>query len=114
MGFSTSTWQPASRASRTTAKWPEVGTATLTALDLRQELPVIVKGPSPQRLGHFFGPGLVEVGHPHQFRVLQMGVLLGVEAAQVADPDDPDFDWSMSIMKIIPHHSKSTLRKSLI
>lgn len=30
-GFSTSTWQPASRQSRTTAKCWEVGTATLTA-----------------------------------------------------------------------------------
>ena len=70
-----------------------MGTATLTAVDFRQELPVIGKGPGPQSLGHFLGPAFVEVGHPHQFRVLQMGVFLGVKAAQIADPDDPDFYW---------------------
>ena len=62
----------------------------LTALDFRQQLPVISVGSGAQGPGHLLGPGLVEVGHPHQFRLPEMGVFLGVEAAQIADADNPD------------------------
>ncbi len=56
-------------------------------IDLAQQLAVVGHGAAAQRLGHGLRHLQPAVDHGHQFTAGQLGVLLGVELAQVADAD---------------------------